>query len=166
MEVVRTGVTAIIQNADGKFLVGKRIGSHGAGTWQFPGGHLDKGERIFACAARETLEETGLKIVSTEIVKVTEDIFEEEEGIRHYITVFTKCHMLDQTQEPKLLEPNKCQGWHWKSWEELKEIHEIWKAYSEADPNSKPDPNSRPDALFLPLLHLVEQVPDIHKLLA
>ncbi|UKZ48743.1 hypothetical protein TrVGV298_002971 [Trichoderma virens] len=141
MEVVRTGVTAIIQNADGKFLVGKRIGSHGA-------------------------EETGLKIVSTEIVKVTEDIFEEEEGIRHYITVFTKCHMLDQTQEPKLLEPNKCQGWHWKSWEELKEIHEIWKAYSEADPNSKPDPNSRPDALFLPLLHLVEQVPDIHKLLA
>ncbi|KAF9774947.1 hypothetical protein IL306_006988, partial [Fusarium sp. DS 682] len=58
----RVGVAALIYNHDGKFLTGKRIGSHGAGTIQFPGGHLEYGESFLACAERETLEETGLKI--------------------------------------------------------------------------------------------------------
>ncbi|KAF6793786.1 Nudix hydrolase 1, partial [Colletotrichum musicola] len=54
----RVGVAAIIQRKDGRVVVGKRQSSHGAGTWQLPGGHLEFGESFFDCAARETLEET------------------------------------------------------------------------------------------------------------
>ncbi len=55
--LVGVGVIVI---RNGGILLGKRIGSHGAGTWALPGGHLEYAERIEDCAAREVLEETGL----------------------------------------------------------------------------------------------------------
>lgn len=56
---VRVGVL-IVQNC--RILLGKRKGAHGAGTWSAPGGHLEFGESIDACARREVLEENGLEI--------------------------------------------------------------------------------------------------------
>ena len=37
----RVGVGVMIQNEKGEVLLGLRQGSHGAGEWSFPGGHLD-----------------------------------------------------------------------------------------------------------------------------
>ena len=48
---VRVGVGVVIMR-NGKILLGERIGSHGANTWATPGGHLEVGESIEACAAR------------------------------------------------------------------------------------------------------------------
>ena len=39
----KVGVGVIIQNADGKILIGKRKGSH-APFYSIPGGHLENGE--------------------------------------------------------------------------------------------------------------------------
>ncbi|KAL4728936.1 hypothetical protein ACLX1H_003342 [Fusarium chlamydosporum] len=118
----RVGVAALIYARDGKFLTGKRMGSHGAGTIQLPGGHLDYGETFFACAERETLEETGLQVRAVKVVAVTNDVFVKEK--KHYITIFVRCEMVDENAEPqvKILEPQKCGGWYWKTWDDLKEI--------------------------------------------
>ncbi|KAM0248348.1 hypothetical protein ACHAP5_003520 [Fusarium lateritium] len=90
----RVGVAALIYSRDGKFLTGKRTGSHGAG------GHLDYGESFLACAERETLEETGLQIRAIKVVAVTNDIFEQEK--KHYVTIFVRCEMVDENAKPQV----------------------------------------------------------------
>ncbi|EGY15380.1 nudix hydrolase [Verticillium dahliae VdLs.17] len=96
----RVGVAAIIANAQGQIVSGKRQGSHGAGTWQLPGGHLEYGESFFACAEREVLEETGLRVRGVKVAAVTNDIFADQG--KHYITIFVKCEMEDATAQPEV----------------------------------------------------------------
>ncbi|KAM0669761.1 hypothetical protein ACQRIT_002208 [Beauveria bassiana] len=113
----RVGVAAVIVNNRGQVLVGKRMGSHGAGTWQFPGGHLEHGEGLLECAVREADEETGLSLQGIKIATQTNDIFETEG--KHYITLFAKCVMNDPDAVPELREPNKCERWVWWDWEKF-----------------------------------------------
>ncbi len=92
----------------GKVLMGKRKGSYGAGTWAFPGGHLETGETPLECAKRELFEETGLEALS----------FKEGPWSYHHCpTLFI---LIDQfTGTPQLQEPDKCEGWHWFSVSDL-----------------------------------------------
>lgn len=73
--------------ANPQFLIGQRKGSHGAGTYALPGGHLEFGETPEQCAARETLEETGLKVSKVRFLTATNDILPADN--KHYITIFT-----------------------------------------------------------------------------
>ncbi|KAH6609456.1 nudix domain-containing [Trichoderma cornu-damae] len=164
----KVGVAAVIGDANGKFLVSKRKGGHGAGeflpsfpssplgilhvrTWQFPGGHLEFGEAIVACAERETEEETALVVKGAGVIAATNDVFEADK--KHYITLFVKCVMTNPDAVPQTMEPEKSEGWHWKTWEELKQIDEAARTGASGD------------TLFLPLVHLLEQTPNIHDLL-
>jgi 8-oxo-dGTP diphosphatase len=70
------------------------------GQYSFPGGHLDQGEEIFACAERETFEETGLKIRATKIVAVTNDVFVDAD--KHYISIFVTAERIDGEQQPQV----------------------------------------------------------------
>ncbi|KAI5917304.1 NUDIX hydrolase domain-like protein [Camillea tinctor] len=146
----RVGVAAIIRDSAGRLVVGKRIGSHGAGTWQFPGGHLEMGESLFACAERETLEETGLRVQGVKVVATTNDVFDAE--AKHYITVFVECVMLDAGAEPTIMEPNKCLAWNWMSWEELRE----WCAH-----HDDTTPEWADKKCFLPILNLAKEHPEL-----
>lgn len=97
----RVGVGAMIRDAaTGRLLVGQRLSSHGHGTWQFPGGHLEYGEAIFACAERETLEETGLIVRATKLAAVTNSVFNE--AGKHYITLFVLCEPVDPAAEAQV----------------------------------------------------------------
>ncbi|RFU71835.1 hypothetical protein TARUN_10427, partial [Trichoderma arundinaceum] len=114
-------------------------------TWQFPGGHLEYGEQYAVCAERETLEETGLKVeAAREEFAVTNNIFETEK--KHYTAIFIHCNVIDPSAVPLVMEPEKCEGWEWKSWGELKQI----------DKAAKSDPSG--DRLFLPLVNLIKKV--------
>jgi 8-oxo-dGTP diphosphatase len=54
-------VGVIIRNADGHVLIGERLSkSHGAGTYQIPGGHMEFGTTFEETARTEVMEETGL----------------------------------------------------------------------------------------------------------
>ena len=57
----RIGVSAIICR-DATVLLGQRQGSHGAGSWQFPGGHLEYGEAVETGAIRKVCGKTGLAV--------------------------------------------------------------------------------------------------------
>ncbi len=102
---VGVGVAVLREN---QVLLGKRIGSHGEGEWAFPGGHLEFGETIEACAKRELLEETGLQALVLETGGWSSDVMAED---KHYITLFAVVRQFEG--EPKLLEPEKCEGWQW-----------------------------------------------------
>ncbi|TBV11919.1 nucleotide triphosphate diphosphatase NUDT15 [Stutzerimonas kirkiae] len=108
------GVGVIILR-NGLVLLGQRIGSHGAGTWALPGGHLEFGESVAECAAREVREETGLEIQNSVPAPYTSDVIAPEG--KHYVTLFVVAQ--SNSGDPVICEPEKCLGWHWFRWSEL-----------------------------------------------
>lgn len=109
-KIPRVGVGVMIRSGN-KFLLGKRVGSHGEGSWAPPGGKLDFGESIEDCAKREVLEETGVTIKNIRKITFTNDIFEEG---KHYIT----CCVIAEIEagEPRVMEAEKCEKWDWFEW--------------------------------------------------
>lgn len=110
----RIGIACLVQK-EGKVLLGQRKGAHGVGTWAPSGGHLEFGETVEACATRELLEETGLEALSLRLGPWVENLMED--GQKHYITLFV--FIDDFRGEPALLEPDKCEGWEWFTWDNL-----------------------------------------------
>lgn len=112
----RVGVGVVVLR-DGRVLLGERRGAHGAGTWALPGGHLEFGETVEECAARELTEETGLSMGATLRGPWVSDVFADE--ARHYVTVFVIA--TDTIGEPVVREPAKCLAWRWCAWAALPE---------------------------------------------
>ncbi len=108
---VGVGVGVLVVR-DGLVLLGRRRGSHGAGTWSAPGGRLEFGEQIEACAARELKEETGLTASSFELGPYSNDIFDDVQ--QQYVTIFVLARGICGV--PANLEPDKCDGWAWFKW--------------------------------------------------
>ncbi len=107
----RVGVGVIILNEQGEVLLGLRAGSHGAGEWAIPGGHLEIGETIFETATREVLEETGLAVDPVELVAVCDDIDHVQTGGRQYVHIGVLGRY--QGGEPAVMEPHKCTELRW-----------------------------------------------------
>ena len=110
----RVGVGVIVLRS-GLVLLGERRGSHGAGTWALPGGHLEFGESVADCARRELLEETGLVATSIRAAPYTNDVMADEG--RHYVTCFVQAEVAPG--EPVVAEPDKCGAWAWFAWSAL-----------------------------------------------
>ena len=126
--VPRVGVAVIVVR-DGRVLVGRRrSASHGDGMWQFPGGHLEFGESVEACAAREVAEETGLVVATVARAPYTNDVFVGEG--KHYLTLFVFATAPEGV--PAVMEPEKCAEWRWCEWDAI------------------------PTPRFLPITHLLE----------
>ncbi|KAJ5171816.1 hypothetical protein N7492_004409 [Penicillium capsulatum] len=143
------GVGVFVVNREGKFVLGKRQGSTGAGKWALPGGHLEFGETFEACAERELLEETGLQVRDLQFATATNNVMPDVN--KHYVTIFMKGVVSDDSAQPQILEPEKCTAWEWVSWDEL----EGWR---NAEVNASEGYDGR--RLFLPMLDLFSQRPD------
>jgi 8-oxo-dGTP diphosphatase len=103
---------AVIIIKNGKVLLGKRKGSHGSGSWAFPGGHLEMNESIEECATREVFEETGISVKNICYATFTNDIFKEEK--KHYVTLFVVAEY--NGGDLRVKEPDKCEKWDWFVW--------------------------------------------------
>jgi 8-oxo-dGTP diphosphatase len=114
MSEPRVGVGVLVWH-DGKVLLGRRRGAHGAESFSFPGGHLGFGESWQACAEREVREETGLELDAVGFAGVTNDLFADEG--KHNVTIFMQARA--RSGAPELKEPDKCAGWAWYAWSEL-----------------------------------------------
>jgi 8-oxo-dGTP diphosphatase len=123
---VRVGVAVLIVK-DGQVLLIKRQGSHGAGSWATPGGHIDFGETPEQCGIRETREETGLEVGEPTFRSITNDLFEAEQ--KHYITIWMEARYI--SGEPRIAAPREMTEIGWFRWNQL------------------------PQPLFLPLANLV-----------
>jgi len=99
---------------DGKVLLGKRKGSHGAGEYSFAGGHLEFGESFIECAKRETLEEAGIKIDNIRF-QCLANIFRHEG--RQDMLLGVVADWIEG--EEKIMEPEKCDEWGWYSFDNL-----------------------------------------------
>ena len=134
----RVGVGVLVVNND-MTLLGKRINSHGSGTWSLPGGHLEFGETPHDCALRELQEETGLIAKETTKESWTNDFFENEE--KHYITLFMIVTKFEGTLTLK--EPEKCSEWTWFKFNDLPSplflpLKSFLKIYEKENPKPLP----------------------------
>ena len=70
------------------------------------------GEDPAECAARETLEETGIQLSGcpATYLGMTNDVFHADN--KHYITLWYS-FTINIKIEPQLLEPEKCYEWRW-----------------------------------------------------
>ncbi|KAG1684546.1 hypothetical protein DVH05_010959 [Phytophthora capsici] len=123
--VVRVGVGVLLMSAKHPecVLLGQRKGSHGEGKFSLPGGHLEMYESWEECAIREVKEETDLDLKAAKFATVTNDPMENEG--KHYITILMQAVVNDE-QTVRNMEPNKCEGWSWVPWEELRTREDIF----------------------------------------
>lgn len=86
------------------------------GQYSVPAGHLDGGETVWAAAAREALEETGLCLEPAEII--FSSVMHRKDGDER-VDFFV--HVRQWQGEPANTEPDKCDELRWVSIHELPE---------------------------------------------
>jgi 8-oxo-dGTP diphosphatase len=113
-DTVKVGIGVFVFK-DGKFLMLRRRGSHGNGSWSIPGGHLEFGESFEDTARREVMEEANLQIKNVRFGAVTNDIFPDEN--KHYVTVWLLSDWISGKEYNK--EPDKCSELSWETFDSL-----------------------------------------------
>ncbi len=125
-QIIKVGIGVMIFK-EGKVLMGKRKGKHGAGEYAWPGGHLEYMESIVDCAEREVFEECGIKIKNIRFLR----LLNMKKYDKHYLDIAMVCDW--ESGEPELKEPEKCEGWNWYDLDNLPSpMFEPLKTYFEA----------------------------------
>lgn len=109
----RVGVGVMIFK-EGKVLLSRRIAKHGAGSYAFPGGHLEHLESIEDCAKRETMEEAGIEIDNVRFLCISNV---SKYPPKHFINIGVTAEW--KSGDPIEGEPEKVTDWQWYSLDAL-----------------------------------------------
>lgn len=110
-ENVTCGVGVIVCDAEGRFLLMRRLSHHGKGQFSIPGGTLEPGESALQCAQRELVEETGIIAQTLQFIGVTNNLkTHSTEGI-HSISLIYYCN--DYSGNARIIERDKHEDLSW-----------------------------------------------------
>ncbi len=104
----KVGIGVMVMNAQGQVLMCKRAGSHGAGEYSFPGGHLEYMESIEDCARRECREEAGIEIKN---IRFHFAANVRKYAPKHYVHIGFFADW--KSGEPTQREPDRGDAWKW-----------------------------------------------------
>ncbi|MEE1754582.1 NUDIX domain-containing protein [Streptomyces sp. SP18CS02] len=108
---VGVGVGALVFDGDGRVFMARRGAEarNEPGTWEFPGGGVDFGERLEDAIRREYREEYGIGIAVTGFLGVFDHILPAER--QHWVSV---TYLARHTEGvPEIHEPRKCTAIGW-----------------------------------------------------
>src|SRR3972149_4466046 len=112
-ENVLYGAAVIIENTEGKILLGKRYDTIGGGTWAAPVGQIEDGESARQAVVREVKEETGMTVCNPRhFISSIDDAY----GHRFVISAFIATRFDGQ---PKVVPGEKHSEWRWFRLNEL-----------------------------------------------
>lgn len=95
---------------DVTLLMAKRVKDHGRGKLSTPGGHLEFGESIEACAVREIREEAGI-VTTEDQVRIISLSNQPVSGGSHYVNIGVLVEI--GGAEPQEIAPNEMIEWRW-----------------------------------------------------
>jgi 8-oxo-dGTP diphosphatase len=111
IDYIGVGVGALIVDGEGRLFLARRgpQAKNERGLWEFPGGAVERGERLADALRREIREEYGIEIQVGELLDVVDHILPGEG--QHWVSPAYLCRIVSGT--PAILEPGKCAeiGW-------------------------------------------------------
>jgi 8-oxo-dGTP diphosphatase len=111
IDYIGVGVGALIVDDQGRLFLARRgpQAKNERGLWEFPGGAVERGERLADALRREIREEYGIEIEVGELLDVVDHILPEEG--QHWVSPAYLCRIVSGT--PAILERDKCAeiGW-------------------------------------------------------
>lgn len=110
-DYIGVGVGALVLNDKGEAFLAQRgpQAKNERGSWEFPGGSLDWGERLEDAIVREFAEEYGMIIVVERLLHVVDHLLPDEG--QHWVSpTYLARHV---GGEPRIVEPEKCSAIGW-----------------------------------------------------
>lgn len=118
-KTIPAGVSILVTH-EGKFLASRRSGTETySGTYQFPGGSVDPGEKAVDAAVRELSEEVGLDLDSSWLKPRGMRRFTRADGSTYNLYCFTVNVRPDKVKEIRNREPDKQEDLRWYRPEEV-----------------------------------------------
>ena len=106
----------VVERDDGRFLVVQEL-AHDE-TWYLPAGRVEAGEGFAAAAVRETLEESGVDVRLTGVLRVEQSVSAAAQRLR----VFFVARPRDPQQKPKSVGDEHSRQARWVTLDELRRL--------------------------------------------
>lgn len=131
------GVGVVAWRGD-RFLLVRRGKEPNKGQWSIPGGAQQLGETVFAAAAREVLEETGLAVDVLGLIDVVDGIMPDDKGgIKYH---YTLVDVVAESLEGKPVAADDAAAVGWFKLDDLQELG-LWRETERIIRQSAPECN-------------------------